>query len=91
MSILDDPDPDFEADNEWLHALLGLCSAGLALDEHSPVPGSADPGPGADDPVVLAFLGLLALRGRLQAELPGPSGRRAAPRARPAAMTDLLR
>lgn len=65
MSVLA-PAPDFEAEDGFLHALLGLVAADAAVRElarsmSSPVAGRRAAVDRADDPVLDAILGILCL------------------------------
>jgi hypothetical protein len=60
------PAPDFDAEDGFLHALLGLVAADAAVREL--VPSTSPPAPGAratvddaDDPVLDAILGVIRL------------------------------
>ena len=66
MSVLA-PAPDFEANDSFLYAVLGLLAASTALErtvERAAHPEPAEE-PGADEPVVNALLGVIHLRRRL--------------------------
>ena len=70
MSVLA-PAPDFEANDSFLYAVLGLLAASATVErvvERAAAPEPAqDPGqdPGADEPVMNALLGAIHLRRRL--------------------------
>lgn len=68
MSRLDDPRPDFAADDPWLHILLGVASFTRTLEARLPPPrfAAAD----REDPGVLVVLGVVALARLLAAALP---------------------
>ena len=63
MSVLD-PTPEFELQDGFRHALLGLLSLGEELDELLGAETHAE-GPPIEDALMYAALGLVRLRGRI--------------------------